>query len=85
MKPAQQAFRRAAKGRLDFALPRDVWLDHRYSVLPAQRSNPVGTRGAEQWYSYMQVAKRAVNPRSKRRVVVLTGGSMSNTGRKLRT
>ena len=75
--PEQQAFSRAAKRRLDFALPLDVWRDYQYSVLPSQRAKPVARSGTEQWYDYAQVVKRGVNPRSRRRVVVVTGGSMA--------
>lgn len=72
----QRAFRLAARRQLDFALPLDMWLDHRYSVLPSQRRRPRACRGPERWYDYMQVVKRAVNPRTKRRVVVVNGGAM---------
>jgi hypothetical protein len=82
--PAQQKFRRSKKGRLDFALPLDIWLDHRYSARPAERAKPVAINRGERWYTAMQVVKRAVDPRSKRRIVVVNGGSMSNTGRRLR-
>lgn len=74
---AQLAFRLAAKGRLDFALPLSVWMDHQYSVPAQERPKPIAARGHERWYTFMQVVRRAVNPRSKRRVTVLSGGSMS--------
>jgi hypothetical protein len=74
---SQRAFRSAAKGRLDFALPLDVWFDNYYSVLPTQRGRPLAANGRERWYGYMQVVKRAVNPRAKRRVVIVSGGAMS--------
>lgn len=80
----QRAFRLAARRRLDFALPLDLWLDHRYSVLPAQRRRPLACRGRERWYDYMQVVKRAVNPRTKRRVVVVNGGAMGGVGSRRR-
>jgi hypothetical protein len=82
LSPAQLAWRRGARGRLDFALPISLWHDNRYSVLP--RSRPVSTRGGERWYTYMQVAKRAVNPRTRRRIIEVSGGSMSNIGSKPR-
>lgn len=74
---AQQAFRRAAKHRLDFALPLDIWFDHHYSVLPAQRAKPLASNGQEQWFGYEQVVRRGVNPRSRRRIVLVSGGTMS--------
>lgn len=78
---AQQKFRRAAKSRLNHALPVEVWLDHKYSVLPGERGRPVATHRSERWYSYAQVVLRGVNPRSRRRVVILNGGSMATVHR----
>lgn len=85
--PEQRAFRVAAKGRLDLALPRDVWLDHRFSVLPNEVRRPRAMRrvrsgNGEPWFDFMQVVQRAVNPRSRRRVVMLSGGAMSNAARR---
>ena len=82
----QRRFRAAANGRLDFALPRGVWLNHRYSVLPGEIGRPRATRrlasgGAERWFDFLQVAARAVNPRARRRVRVVSGGTMSSIGR----
>jgi hypothetical protein len=78
----QQAFRATAPATLSFALPLSVWLDHRWSVRPLEKPKPVATRGSERWWSFMQVVARAVNPRSKRRVTVVSGGSMSVVGKK---
>lgn len=75
--PEQQAYRLAFGHHLNWALPLEVWLDHRYSVLPGERRKPVAVNGPERWYGFNQVVKRGVNPRSKRRVVVVSGGSMS--------
>ena len=83
----QRRFRAAANGRLDFALPRGVWLDHRYSVVPGEIGRPRAARrlasgGAERWFYFTQVAARAVNPRARRRVTFMSGGTMSNIGRR---
>jgi hypothetical protein len=75
---AQLAFRRAARGRLDFALPLDIWFDHRYGVAPMQRAEPVARRGRERWYNVMQVVKRAVHPGKMRRPPrFVQGGAVS--------
>ena len=75
---AQKKFRAASRGQLAFCLPRSVWLDHGFSVLPGGK--PVAVRGGEARFSWLDVVSRAVNPRARRRVVVLNGGSMSNAG-----
>ena len=79
---AQQAFRQAAcRHRLDSALPRDIWFDHGYGILPSQRSRPLARNGSEQWFHYTQVVKRAVDPRKRRHVAIVSGGLCSGVGR----
>ena len=80
--PRQQAFWLSSKGYLDFALPLDLWLDHRYSVAPTQRGRPLAEDGRERWYGYAQVVERGVNPRSRRHVPIVTAASMSTIRRK---
>ena len=83
--PAQQAFRHAARRSLDLALPQAIWLDHHYAVLPVQRNKPIARSTQESWYDFTQVVKRGVNPRSRRRVVIFSGGSMSGAASKPRS
>ncbi len=78
--PSQLKFRRSKRDRLCFALPLGVWLNHRYLVLPGEKQRPVAKRGRERWFEHTQVIKRAVNPRIPRKVVVLSGGTMSRMG-----
>lgn len=77
---AQRKFRAATRGRLAFALPRSVWLDHGFSVLPGGK--PVAVRGGEAWFSWLEVVARGVDPRVRRRVSVVNGGAMANLGRR---
>ena len=81
---AQRTFREAAHGRLDFALPVDVWFEHHYGVLPIHRGSPVARRKGERWFDVTQVVKRAVDPRSRRHVRFVSGGLSSGVGRKSR-
>ncbi len=61
--PEQRACRAAAAGdRLALALPREVWLDHRYSVLPREVGRPRAVRRPpgegmrpEGWFDFLQV------------------------------
>ena len=78
--PSQLEFRRSRRPTLDFALPEGVWLDHRYSVRPAEKQRPVAKRGRERWFNHVQVVKRAVNPRVPRKILILSGGTMSRFG-----
>lgn len=84
LSPTRRKVREDAGGRLDHALPRAVWLDHHYSVLPSERRRPVVVRGTDRWYHFTQVVRRAVNPRAKRRVVVRPSGLMTGVGTKRR-
>ena len=78
--PSQLGFRRSNRPTLDFALPEGVWLDHRYSVLHHEKQRPVARNGRERWFDHTQAVKRAVNPRVPRKVLVLSGGTMSRIG-----
>lgn len=82
MSPGQRVFRAASPAILTFALPLAVWLDHHWSVLPSQKSNPVADQRGERWFDFLQVVQRGVNPRSKRRVTMVGGGIMSKVGNK---
>jgi hypothetical protein len=77
----QREFRAAVTLALKFSLPLPVWLNHRYSVRPSEKDKPVQCRGQERWYSYFQVVRRGVNPRTRGRWIrMVSGGTMSNSG-----
>ena len=79
--PEQREFRAGGNLLLKYSLPLQVWLNHRYSARPSEKDKPVQRRGRERWYSYLQVVRRGVNPRSKGRWIrMVAGGTMSNTG-----
>jgi len=80
--PNQQRFRANGAPALRYSLPRSVWLNHNYSVLPAEKRIPIARRGQEPWYSYHQVVRRGVNPRGRRWIRIESGGTMSNCRRR---